>query len=133
MMQPYAWLFANGFLQIDDRSRSTSVRGPVAIHASRRFHREYYDFLRANTDWLMPEISEFEQGGIVGVADLVDCLAPIDPQKTDAAGRRIDLLRAHFGAPGFFGYVFKNPKQVPLAPCRGNLGFFQVPEVGVFA
>jgi len=122
MMQPYAWLFCRGYLTIDDRSRSTAIRGPVAIHASKRFHEPYYEFIRKRINWPLPEIQELEYGGIVGVADLVDCLAA-SPQ-----GAKPDLRRAHFGAQGFHGFVFKNPRFQTLIPYRGNVGFFQVPD-----
>jgi hypothetical protein len=97
MMQPYAWLFAQGYLTIDDRTRPTAVRGPVAIHASRRFHAAYDSFIRSATDWPLPPAHELEHGGLVGMADLVDCIPAV------TVAREPDIRRAHFGAPGFYG------------------------------
>jgi len=33
--QPFAWLIANGYLLVDDRTWGTQYRGPVLIHASK--------------------------------------------------------------------------------------------------
>lgn len=130
MMQPYAWLFTHGYLKIDDRTRGTTVRGLVAIHASKRFHSEYYDFIRTHTDWPMPEKKDLEFGGIVGQAHLVSLLAPVDNATFDKRreSQGLDFSRAHFGAPGFHGFVFENPEACDFVPIKGRLGFFLVPE-----
>lgn len=125
MMQPYAWLFAKGFLTVDDRTWSTRYRGEVAIHASKRFHAAYYGFLRENTDWPLPRPEDFDFGGVVGTALLTDCRAPLLP-----AGARlttIDLRRSHFGAPGHYGLAFANPREAQFYPCPGNRGLFDLP------
>lgn len=125
MMQPYAWLFSCGLLTVDDRSWATARRGPVAIHASKRFHLAYYEFLRKNTNWTLPEVGAFEAGGIVSVATLTDCLVPV------AAGTPLslnDIHRSHLGASGHCGFVFENPRRVPFVPCRGMPGFFKAPS-----
>ena len=124
MMQPFAWLFTHGYLTTDDRTRGTSIRGLVAIHASKKFHQPYYDFIRARTGWPMPDPDEFEHGALVGVARLVACKppAPADPPPAP------DIRRAHFGAPGFHGLVFEAPEVRTPVPFRGNVGFFPVPD-----
>lgn len=50
LKQPYAWLIANGYLLVDDRTWGTAYRGPMLIHVSRGIYEEYYDYLVANTD-----------------------------------------------------------------------------------
>lgn len=54
LMQPYAWMIANGHLLVDDRSWGTKYRGPLLIHASKKFHAGYYDFIRTKTNILIP-------------------------------------------------------------------------------
>lgn len=126
MMQPYAWLFANGFLTTDDRTWPTAYRGPLAIHASKSFHAQYYAFLLEHTDWALPEPLEFERGGVVGIATLVQCNKPLAPH--GAPMHRLDLRRAHFGAPGHYGFVLEQARTVPFVPFRGNRGLFDIPD-----
>ena len=123
MMQPYAWLFANGLLRIDDRTWPTAYRGAIAIHASLSFHQPYYDFLVANTSLQLPRPDQFEKGGFVGIAQLTDCTAPLPGPMT-----RLDLNRSHFGAPGHHGFVLERAHPIALQHFRGKPGIFDVPR-----
>lgn len=123
MMQPYAWLFANGILTIDDRSWPTGYRGPLAIHASKGFQQAYYDWLERNTNVAMPSPGALEAGGIVGVANLVDCLNRAD----SGSSPPLDLQRSHFGQPGYYGFVLACAKPVAFVPYRGNVRLFDLP------
>lgn len=123
MMQPYAWLLSHGLLSIDDRCWSTRHRGPVAIHASKKFAYDYYEFLKSTTDLPLPEIHEFKHGGIVGLAHLIDCLPPT-PSSHEMSMK--DLHRSHLGAPGHCGFVFDSQKPLEFIPCSGKPGFFTV-------
>lgn len=126
MMQPYAWLVANGFLSIDDRTWPTSYRGALAIHASKKFHEAYYSFLTEHTNWPLPNPSDFEQGGVVGVARLANCIAPTLPAGSPMP--RLELRRSHFGAPGHYGFVLEEPRTISFVPFRGNQGLFNIPD-----
>lgn len=99
-------------------------RGPVLLHASAS-NIKY----RAMDDWDsiigimcgkidgaagMLEVAEqnMRRGGIVGRANIVDCV------------RRSD-------SPWFFGtygFVLDNVEALPFRPCKGALGFFDVPD-----
>lgn len=127
MLQPYAWLFANGYLTTDDRTWPTAYRGALAIHASKGFHPQYYAFLMEHTDWALPEPLEFDRGGVVGIATLAGCTAPLSPRGSPMS--RLDLRRAHFGAPGHFGFVLEAPRPVEFLPFRGNRGLFDIPDM----
>lgn len=126
MMQPYAWLVTAGYVTVDDRSWSTLYRGPLAVHASKQVHEQYYAFLRKHTDIPLPEVSAFEQGGVVGVVDVVDCIAPLALR--GQPNGRPQLHRSHFGVSGYYGLVLENPRQIPLIPYRGNRGLFDIPD-----
>lgn len=39
LKQPFAWLIANGYLLVDDRTWGTQYRGPVLIHASKGLYK----------------------------------------------------------------------------------------------
>ena len=51
------------------------------------------------------------RGGVVGMARIVDCVEQMDS-------------RWFFGR---FGFVLRDAFQLPLIPCRGQLGFFMPP------
>lgn len=126
MLQPYAWLFVNGYLTVDDRTWSTLYRGPLVIHASKNVHERYDQFLRAHTQIPMPPLESMERGGIVGIVTLADCLAPLSGRGTPNG--RPQLHRSHFGASGYYGLVFENPRKLDFIAYRGNKGLFEVPN-----
>jgi hypothetical protein len=123
LKQPYAWLIANGYLLVDDRSWGTQYRGPVLIHASQGVYAEYYDYLRSHTDIPLPSKDKLERGGIVGIANLVLCCQPGNLPGTISREQR-----AHFGGvhQQHFGFLFEHATPVALMPCRGKLGMFDI-------
>lgn len=110
--QPWAWLIVNGFKGIENRSRSTSTRGPFAIHASQGMSpREYTDCqqVTSSAGITLPDFDELPRGGIVGVADLTG------------------VTTSAWDNPWFFGpygYVLTGQKVVDFIACKGALGFF---------
>lgn len=110
--QPWAWLIVNGFKDIENRTwRRHRVPAECAIHASMRFDREGYEFVKERfPDLPLPEPEEFERGGIVGVVECVECVEESD-------------------SPWFlgpFGYLLADPRPCVMIPSLGQLGFFEV-------
>lgn len=116
--QPWAWAIINAGKDVENRDWPTRFRGPVCIHAAKGMTRYEFDsfvgFARAmfrNGDWtgdLIPERNALSRGGIVGVAEIVDCV------ETSAS-------------PWFFGrygFVIRNARPVEFIPVKGALGFF---------
>ncbi len=107
IMQPWAWLIVAGHKDIENRSWPTSFRGPVLIHAGKRLDPDLEDA----QDWPWRDIErpdDFEVGGIVGEAEIVDCVT----------------ASASPWFVGRFGFVIRNARPLPFRPCRGMLGFF---------
>lgn len=108
--QPWAWLIANGYKPLENRSWRTSFRGPFLIHAGKswgKYERQDLEWVREHFPKIvLPE--RFELGGIVGQAVIVDCI--------DA-----DEMRWFFGP---WGFVIEDAKPLPFVPCRGMLNFF---------
>jgi len=113
--QPWAWLIANGYKDIENRRWRTHLRGRIWIHAgSRRVTKaEYERFLticRGRRIKRFPKREEFKFGGIVGSVEIVDC---------------VTASRSYwFG--GDYGFVLRNARQTPFRPIKGMLGFFAV-------
>lgn len=119
--QPWAWLIAHGFKDIENRTWSTKFRGRFLIHAAKGMTMaEYLDaaeFVSGEPALYsgcgkLPAFDDFERGGIVGEAVITDCVE--------------DHLSPWFVGP--FGFVVRDAKPLPFRPERGSLGFFNVPE-----
>ncbi|MDI1309496.1 MAG: hypothetical protein PSV17_08705 [Methylotenera sp.] len=123
LKQPYAWLIANGYLLVDDRTWGTPYRGPVLIHASKGLYEVYYDYLKLHTDIPLPAKDKLEYGGVVGIANLVLCCRPGAIPKSISHQQR-----NHFGGihQEYFGFLFEQARPLALLPCRGKLGIFEI-------
>lgn len=120
IQQPWAWLITSGGKDIENRSWSTRFRGPVLIHAGKKADDEaeldvingVHPVIGGNS--LMGNrypgtlCQHAPRGGIVGVAEIVDCVTRSDSE--------------WFVGP--FGFVIANARPLPFIPCRGQLGFF---------
>lgn len=120
--QPFAWLIIHGYLTIDERSWYTPYRGRIAIHASKGFYPEYYNYFRLHTEWPMPPADAFEYGGLVGTAVLSDCLM----SESEAASHP-GITRAHNGPSGVYGFEFTKPQPRAFVPMSGKTGLFELP------
>jgi hypothetical protein len=109
--QPWAWLIASGRKDIENRSRRTSYRGPVFIHAGRR------PPIATLADIAQKIPFEFSNrpldlGGIVGIAEIVDCVTAHD---------------SPWYHKGQFGFVLRNARELPFTSMRGQLNLFDAP------
>lgn len=111
--QPWAWLIAHGWKNIENRSWRTRFRGPVLIHASKSISKREYAacrlFVAGFADLELPPMETFERGGIIGVATVLDCVAAHPSE--------------WFCGP--WGFVLAEQRPLPFRPCKGALGFFR--------
>ena len=116
--QPWAWLILNAGKDIENRDWPTRFRGHFLIHAGKGMTRDEYEFAtdplwhKAGPTIDLPPFDELQRGGIVGEAELVDCVTFSDSLWFN----------------GTFGFVIRNVKPLPFRPLRGMLGFFEVQE-----
>lgn len=116
--QPWVWAILNAGKHIENRPRRFHYRGPICLHAS--LHKPSGDDFRAYfcvqedfSDHRMgvpswPPGHIFDRGGIVGTAEIVDCVD-------------------HSDDPWFFGpfgLVLENVQPVEFVPVKGALGLF---------
>lgn len=118
--QPWAWSILHAGKDIENRKWPTRLRGPICIHAAKGMTRDDYEDCLATAHTIsrthpfpggltLPAPDALQRGGIVGTADIVDCVA-------DSA------------SPWFFGrygFVLRNVKPLEFIPVRGALGFFE--------
>jgi len=118
--QPWAYLIAKGYKDIENRTRATNFRGRIYIHAGAKFDNESLEWLVKNRD-LIPEetawriawlIMIWKYGAIIGEVDIVDCVR--------------NHISPWFTGP--YGYVLENPifYEDGIHPYKGRLGFFEV-------
>lgn len=117
--QPWAWAILHAGKDVENRDWSTRFRGSVCIHAAKGMTAAEYDgFIRTvhhvslshpfPPGRTVPHSKCLQRGGIVGVAEIVDCVQDSD-------------------SPWFFGrygFVLQNARPVEFIPVRGSLGFF---------
>src|SRR5690606_35594053 len=112
--QPWAWLIVNENKDIENRDWPTKYRGPVWIHASKGMTRSEYedaaDFARG-LGVTVPPADQLERGGIIGASQITDCVSK-------------SPSRWFFGK---FGFVLDKAITIQFFPCRGQLGFFDLP------
>ena len=102
--QPWAYLITQGSKNIENRSWRTNYRGPFLVHASRKVDRR-----GCQDHGLDP--SKLQTGGVVGIAEIVDCVQEHQSQ--------------WFIGP--YGFVLKKRRRLPFVEWRGALGFRDAP------
>lgn len=123
--QPWAWLILHAGKDIENRSWPTNVRGRVLIHAAKGMTRaEYgdamYEMWASHGTQILPSFEDLARGGIVGSVLITDCV-----HWTERSPRGSAPLSKWFVGP--YGFVLANPEPLEFTPCRGRLGFFDVP------
>lgn len=110
--QPWAWAIINAGKDVENRTWRADFRGPVCIHASGSMTKREWDeasyWMLKNFAAVTPRMPDLQRGGIVGTAEIVDCVDQSD-------------------SPWFFGrfgFVLRNPRPVDVIPVKGLLGFF---------
>ena len=124
LWQPWASAIALGHKRIETRGRSTSVRGPILIHAARKFGPEQRNF--AMTEVAVGRMPRaLPLGALVAVARLQD-VKPTCELKTQVSA--IERLYGDYAA-GRFGWLLTDivplPEPIPFA---GSQGWFNVPD-----
>lgn len=114
--QPYAWAIAAGHKPVENRTRPTTHRGPLAIHAGVAWHPAGADDERVNALPRRPADELWTaRGGVLAVADLVDC-------HQEAGG-----CCAPWGDPGAWHWVLAAPRPLAeLVPATGRLGLWDI-------
>jgi hypothetical protein len=112
ILQPWAWLIVHGPKDVENRTWSTPFRGEFLVHAGKGFDRKGYDFVRqTRPDIPMPAPHEFQRGGVIGKATVIDCVTAMNSE--------------WFYGP--YGFVLADRQALPFFPARGQLSWFQIP------
>ena len=112
--QPWAWLIAHGYKDVENRKWSTDYRGPLLIHASRGWNQVGFEFIIEQMDEWVPEKEKHVFGALVGIVDLIDC---VDQHES----------KWFFGPWGFVLEKARWFEKSIVYP--GQLKFFHVPDL----
>jgi hypothetical protein len=107
--QPWAWLIITGHKDVENRSWTTTYRGPLLIHAARRADDVMADI--ENRYGVSIDRTALQFSGIIGRVELVDVVKRSDSK--------------WFLGP--FGFVFRNPVALPFIPIGGRQKLFDLP------
>jgi len=126
--QPWATLIAIGVKTIETRSWSSSYRGPIAIHAAKRFSDDFrslpvaYQIIKALRDHDRRP-ADCPTGAIIAVADLVGVEVISQDNYPGPPEREFGDFRA-----GRFAWTLRHIVEltVPL-PCRGFHRLWNIP------
>lgn len=125
--QPWATLLVHGLKTVEVRSWRRSWRGRILIHAGRVPDRRPHGW-ELLPPLLYPEARQ--TGGVIGSAELVDCL--VYPTREAFIADRARHLNdpSWFDGRTLYGFLFADARPEPFRPCAGNLFFFDVEEEG---
>ena len=135
LWQPWASMIAIGCKVNETRSWKTLHRGPIAIHAAKRFREDEMIFARdvilfhrpiqdAIRTYGMSCLADFPLGAIVAVANIIDVIPTEDAYGIYGV---VDYELGDY-TPGRFAWLLEDIKHLPPIPCRGAQGIWNLPD-----
>lgn len=76
--QPWAYFIVAGHKDVENRVWSMRYRGPILIHASQKLDRIPDSRKLCRLGVAGPTVADLLRGGIVGMAEIVDCVERSD-------------------------------------------------------
>ena len=133
LWQPWASLIAYEKKLVETRSWATSYRGPIAIHAAKRWTREEQEICKTEPFKTALRGITLPFGAIIATATLADCL-PMGGSKGEVAFfydwvKNLSDTESDFGFYDYdrFGWIFENVQRLPEPiPYKGAQGLFEV-------
>ena len=126
IQQPWAYCITHGSKRVENRTWSTAYRGPLLIHAGKRYQTGMGALIHADS----PEVDvegmlHAPRGAIVGVCRLVDCFGP----QAEQFQPRFPSDQRIWSDPIQFKFLLTEVQAFadPI-PWKGALGFFDVPD-----
>jgi hypothetical protein len=140
LWQPWASAIAAGVKTVETRSWPTDYRGPLAIHAAKRFTDDERAFwsrtVLARKDGTLEKFAaigvdgrvSLPLGAIVATCEIYDCLSTSSDSDAEKMGRHPqaenEALWGNYGA-GRFAWLLRNVRAIRPVPCVGRQGFFE--------
>jgi hypothetical protein len=129
LWQPWASLIAYEHKRVETRDWGTNYRGPLLIHAAKRWTREERDAAdqlwpavgRSEVEWPLP------LGAVVAVARLAKCMRMTHGLIAETPAQEIAM---GCWIPGRWAWYLTDVRRIqPAVPLRGRQGLFDVAPV----
>lgn len=122
--QPWAWAITHGPKRVENRTWSTSYRGPLLIHASksRRYWTDHTIQQLERMGLKVPHVDRVAHGALVGYTQLFSC-CHVRVLQGRACWDNNPFVEGPYCLQ--LGSVFILPEPIPW---RGNRGLFDVPD-----
>lgn len=114
IQQPWAWAILHAGKNWENRTWHTRYRGPLLIHAGKAYDPDGQSILDM-MGCKLPPAKSLPRGGIVGVAELVNCV------------RACDIWEWNQWVSGPLCWKLEDARALEFIPCRGMLGLFEPP------
>ena len=114
IQQPWAWAICHAGKDVENRSWLTKIRGQFLIHAGKKVDQDGYDFLYDEWRTEAPDSNIIERGGIVGIAEIIDCVT--------------ESTSPWFFGP--YGFILRNQRPLAFMPLKGTVKFFDTKYEG---
>jgi hypothetical protein len=125
LWQPWASAIAVGVKRVETRSWSTSYRGPLAIHAAKRWTWDQQRFAATEHTVGRLPMQRVPLGAIVAVCRLCD-VRPAG--EIELAVSPVERLYGNY-EPGRYGWLLEDVRALAEpVPFLGRQGFFDVPD-----
>lgn len=121
LWQPWASAIPLGLKRVETRGWKTDYRGPLAIHAAKRWTVEQRKFTEKQG------LSDLPFGAIIAVCNLFN-LVPIELLS------HVSNIEKSYGdySPGRYGWILTDIVALPEPiPFKGGQGFFNVPDIAL--
>ena len=124
LWQPWASAIAVGVKKVETRHWKTDYRGPIAIHAAKRWDRHQREF--AEIEYALGRLpARLPFGALVAVATIKDC-RPTEELEQEVGA--IERLYGNF-EPGRYGWILTDVRALPEpVPVTGRQGIFRVAD-----
>lgn len=133
VQQPWAWAIVHGGKGVENRTSMWSYRGPLAIHAGKRWSERgarspliHEAGSRVIGGLFLSDLEVF--GAIIGVVDLVDIhVAAVGCCESEWAEREYEEHPTGKKRRDITHLMLENPRAVQPIECPGKLGLWNVP------
>lgn len=131
LWQPWATLVAHGYKRIETRSWKTNYRGPLAIHAAKKWNRELRELcltepFRSCLKEIYPDKRHpLPRGGVIATVGLYEIVEAswVFPGRCARHGGEHEESFGDY-SPGRYAWLLTEPSRFEMIPYRGRQGLW---------
>lgn len=125
--EPFATLIARGAKRVENRTWSTSYRGPLYIHAGKSKDWLNLDPTgKFDSEYKIP-LSQMSFGAVIAIAKMTDCVH-IERIGQEHIRKKYPWLENHEHAEGPWCFILESVNCIGPWPWRGAQGMFDIDD-----